>query len=121
MAGWPEQPPPRREATASRCPPAEQESRQACPCVRKPATARARRACTETRPARAGDLLTVHALLERTGRTSMTVAVRVTAERRNATTTPATDVATARLTFVAVDAEGRPRPVPGLLEEEPEA
>ncbi|MFE2170044.1 acyl-CoA thioesterase [Streptomyces sp. NPDC059447] len=67
-------------------------------------------------PARAGDLLTVHAVLERAGRTSMTVAVRVTAERWNATTTPATEVATARLTFVAIDAEGRPRAVPGLLE-----
>ncbi|WP_405982527.1 acyl-CoA thioesterase [Streptomyces sp. NBC_00158] len=67
-------------------------------------------------PARAGDLLTVHATLDRAGRTSMTVAVRVTAERWNANT-PATEVADARLSFVAVDAEGRPRPVPGLLED----
>ncbi|MBZ9599295.1 acyl-CoA thioesterase [Streptomyces erythrochromogenes] len=66
-------------------------------------------------PARAGDLLTVHATLERAGRTSMTVSVRVTAERWKITTTPATEVATALLTFVAVDAEGRPRPVPALL------
>ncbi|WP_328928944.1 MULTISPECIES: acyl-CoA thioesterase [unclassified Streptomyces] len=68
-------------------------------------------------PARAGDLLTVHATLERAGRTSMTVSVRVTAERWNITTTPATEVATAVLTFVAIDADGRPRQVPGLLEE----
>ncbi|MCQ6552074.1 acyl-CoA thioesterase [Streptomyces sp. C10-9-1] len=65
-------------------------------------------------PARAGDLLTVHAELERAGRTSMTVAVRVSAERWNATTTPPTEVATARLTFVAIDEQGRPRTVPGL-------
>ncbi|MBB1242347.1 acyl-CoA thioesterase [Streptomyces durbertensis] len=64
-------------------------------------------------PVRAGDLLSVHAELERAGRTSMTASVRVTAERWNASG-PAADVATARLTFVAIDAEGRPRPVPAL-------
>ncbi|MGK5632748.1 acyl-CoA thioesterase [Streptomyces sp. URMC 123] len=64
-------------------------------------------------PVRAGDLLTVHAELERAGRTSMTVAVRVTAERWNASG-PATEVAGGRLTFVAVDAAGSPRPVPAL-------
>ncbi|MFB7372451.1 acyl-CoA thioesterase [Streptomyces sp. NPDC056222] len=68
-------------------------------------------------PARAGDLLTVHAELCHAGRTSMAVAVGVTAERWNATSGPTTEVATARLTFVAIDAEGRPRPVPGLKEE----
>ncbi len=64
-------------------------------------------------PVRAGDLLTVHAELERAGRTSMVVGVRVSAERWNATG-PGTDVATGRLTFVAIDADGRPRPVPSL-------
>lgn len=47
----------------------------------------------------------------------MAVAASVTAERWNATSGPTTEVATARLTFVAIDAEGRPRPVPGLKEE----
>ncbi|MEV7445410.1 acyl-CoA thioesterase [Streptomyces sp. NPDC060020] len=64
-------------------------------------------------PVRAGDLLSVDAELERAGRTSMTVGVRVRAERWNASG-PATEVATARLTFVAIDADGRPRPVPAL-------
>ncbi len=64
-------------------------------------------------PVRAGDLLTVHAELERAGRTSMVVGVRVSAERWNAAG-PGTDVATGRLTFVAIDADGRPRPVPSL-------
>ncbi|MEU9164558.1 acyl-CoA thioesterase [Streptomyces sp. NPDC048424] len=64
-------------------------------------------------PVRAGDLLSVDAELERAGRTSMTVGVRVRAERWNASG-PTTEVATARLAFVAIDAEGRPRPVPTL-------
>ncbi|MFF4948296.1 acyl-CoA thioesterase [Streptomyces chattanoogensis] len=64
-------------------------------------------------PVRAGDLLSVHAELERAGRTSMTVAARVTAERWNAAG-PVAEVATGRLTFVAIDAEGTPRPVPAL-------
>ncbi|MFG2692175.1 acyl-CoA thioesterase [Kitasatospora sp. NPDC048407] len=66
-------------------------------------------------PVRAGDLLTAHAELERAGRTSMTVHVTVTAERWNATG-PVTRVATGRLTFVAIDADSHPRPVPALLE-----
>ncbi|WP_030767719.1 MULTISPECIES: acyl-CoA thioesterase [unclassified Streptomyces] len=64
-------------------------------------------------PVRAGDLLSVDAELERAGRTSMTVGVRVRAERWNASG-PTSEVATARLTFVAIDAEGRPRPVPAF-------
>ncbi len=65
-------------------------------------------------PVRAGDdLLSVDAELERAGRTSMTVGVRVRAERWNASG-HTTEVATARLTFVAINAEGEPRPVPAL-------
>ncbi|MFE7778841.1 acyl-CoA thioesterase [Streptomyces sp. NPDC057445] len=64
-------------------------------------------------PVRAGDLLSVHAELERAGRTSMTVAVRVTPERWNASG-PVAEVATGRLTFVAIDTDGRPRSVPAL-------
>ncbi|MFJ2788578.1 acyl-CoA thioesterase [Streptomyces sp. NPDC093249] len=65
-------------------------------------------------PVRAGDLLSVEAGLERAGRTSMTVGVRVTAERWN-DSGPVTEVATAFLTFVAIDADGGPRPVPALV------
>ncbi len=68
-------------------------------------------------PVRAGDLLSAHAELARAGRTSMTVGVRVTAERWNAAG-PVAEVATARLTFVAIDADGRPRPVPALTDAE---
>ncbi|QKW10959.1 acyl-CoA thioesterase [Streptomyces sp. NA04227] len=64
-------------------------------------------------PVRAGNLLTVHAQVERAGRTSMDVGVHVTAERWNSSG-PAAGVATAQLTFVAIDAESRPRPVPAL-------
>ncbi|MEU4102872.1 acyl-CoA thioesterase [Streptomyces tanashiensis] len=64
-------------------------------------------------PVRAGDLLSVEAGLERVGRTSMTVGVRVTAERWNSSG-PAVEVATAFLTFVAIDSDGSPRPVPPL-------
>ncbi|RAJ34584.1 uncharacterized protein (TIGR00369 family) [Kitasatospora sp. SolWspMP-SS2h] len=69
-------------------------------------------------PVRAGDLVTVHARVERVGRTSMHVSVAVTAERWNLTG-PVTDVATARLVFVAVDAGGHPHPVPMLLPDGP--
>ncbi|MEU0188198.1 acyl-CoA thioesterase, partial [Streptomyces sp. NPDC006207] len=61
-------------------------------------------------PAHAGDLLTVHAVVEHAGRTSMDVGVRVTAERWD-TPGPVTDVVTAHLVFVATGADGRPRPV----------
>lgn len=65
-------------------------------------------------PVRAGDLLSVSAELVRAGRTSMTVAVSVTAERWNASG-PVTEVAVARLSFVAIDAGGAPRPVAALV------
>ncbi|MFI9721126.1 acyl-CoA thioesterase [Streptomyces sp. NPDC052396] len=64
-------------------------------------------------PVHAGDLLSVHASVEYAGRTSMDVGVRATAERWNASG-PTAEVATARLTFVAIDEHGAPRPVPEL-------
>lgn len=69
-------------------------------------------------PVRAGDLLSVGAELVRAGRTSMTVAVSVSAERWNSSG-PAAEVATARLTFVAIDVAGAPRPVAPLAVTEP--
>jgi acyl-CoA hydrolase len=65
-------------------------------------------------PVRAGDLLTVSAVVEQAGRTSMVIAVEVTAERWNAPGAAA-QVATGCLTFVAVDADGLPRHVPKLV------
>jgi len=73
-------------------------------------------------PVRAGTLLTVRACLDRAGRTSMDVAVTVTAEPWN-TSGPTVPVANAHLTFVAIDPGGAPRPVPVLVAgtEEPAA
>lgn len=67
-------------------------------------------------PVRVGDLVHAHAQVNWAGRTSMEVGVRVTAERWNETA-PAMHVASAYLVFVAVDDDGRPRPVPPVLAE----
>ncbi|GGO88128.1 acyl-CoA thioesterase [Wenjunlia tyrosinilytica] len=67
-------------------------------------------------PVRVGDLLHVKAQVNWTGRSSMEVGVRVIAERWNESV-PATQVAGAYLVFVAVDAEGKPRPVPPVVPE----
>lgn len=67
-------------------------------------------------PVRVGDLLHVKAQVNWTGRSSMEVGVRVMAERWNEST-PATQVGSAYLVFAAVDAEGRPRPVPQVIPE----
>lgn len=64
-------------------------------------------------PVHAGDLLNVRARLAYAGRTSMDVAVTVTAERWNSTGPTAT-VATAELVFVAIDRDRRPTPIPEL-------
>lgn len=64
-------------------------------------------------PVHAGDLLNVRARLVFAGRTSMDVAVTVTAERWNSTGPTAT-VATAELVFVAIDRDQRPTPIPEL-------
>ncbi|WP_405592656.1 acyl-CoA thioesterase [Streptomyces sp. NBC_01190] len=65
-------------------------------------------------PVRVGDLLHVKAQINWTGKTSMEVGVRVVAERWNESG-PAKQVASAYLVFVAVDAEGKPRPVPQVI------
>ncbi|MEU0280431.1 acyl-CoA thioesterase [Streptomyces sp. NPDC088147] len=67
-------------------------------------------------PVRVGDLVHVRAQVNWTGRSSMEVGVRVMAERWNEST-PATQVGSAYLVFAAVDAEGRPRPVPPVIPE----
>ena len=67
-------------------------------------------------PVRVGDLVHAHAQVNWAGRTSLEVGVRVTSERWNRTE-PATHVASAYLVFVAVDEEGRPRPVPPVVPE----
>lgn len=63
-------------------------------------------------PARIGDVVVVRAMVNWAGRTSMEVGVRVEVEDRR--TGARTRTASAFLTFVAVDADGRPVPVPAL-------
>ncbi|MFZ8910747.1 MAG: acyl-CoA thioesterase [Candidatus Nanopelagicales bacterium] len=66
-------------------------------------------------PVKLGDLLTTKAQVNWTGRTSMEVGVRVSVQRMGADAE--IHVATAHLVFVAIDADGKPRPVPPVLPE----
>jgi acyl-CoA thioesterase YciA len=56
------------------------------------------------------DLLSFYAKVERIGRTSITVNVEVYAER-NPENLHVVKVTEANLTYVAIDASGRPRPI----------
>lgn len=58
-----------------------------------------------------GDLLSFYARVARIGRTSITVHVEVYAER-NPADVQVVKVTEAQLTYVAIDAEGRPRALP---------
>jgi acyl-CoA thioesterase YciA len=62
-------------------------------------------------PVQVGDLLSFYVDVERIGTTSVTVTVEVFAERRP-TDPHVVKVTEATLTYVAIDAQGRPRPVP---------
>ena len=64
-------------------------------------------------PVKLGDLLTTQAQVNWTGRTSMEVGVRVTVQRMSVE--GEIHVASAHLVFVAIDKEGKPRPVPPVL------
>lgn len=59
-------------------------------------------------PVRVGDLVSFYATTTRLGRTSITVRVEVEATRRGLPPVPVTE---AEVTYVAVDAEGRPTPL----------
>jgi acyl-CoA hydrolase len=67
-------------------------------------------------PVRVGDMVHLSAQVNWTGRSSMEIGVRVTAERWDAVG-PQVHVATAYLVFVAVDEHGKPRPVPQVVPE----
>jgi acyl-CoA thioesterase YciA len=58
-----------------------------------------------------GDILSLYADVVRIGNTSITVNVEVFAERGRAES-KIVKVTEATLTYVAIDAKGRPRPVP---------
>jgi len=62
-------------------------------------------------PVSMGDLLSFYARVERVGKTSITVHVEVYAER-NPADVQVVKVTEAQLTYVAIDAAGRPRALP---------
>ncbi len=67
-------------------------------------------AMTFIRPVKVGDVLCVYTQVESVGRTSMKIHIEAWARRfRTHTREKVTD---ATFTFVAIDEEGRPRPVP---------
>jgi acyl-CoA thioesterase YciA len=63
-------------------------------------------------PVSLGDLLSFYAHITRVGRTSISVHVEVYAER-NPADLQVVKVTQADLTYVAIDGEGKPRPLPG--------
>ncbi|HVL81720.1 MAG TPA: acyl-CoA thioesterase [Actinomycetota bacterium] len=69
-------------------------------------------------PVMLGDLVTVRASVNYTGRTSMEVGVRVEAE--DVQTGRVLHTSTAYLVFVALDGDGNPRSVPPLAPETPD-
>jgi acyl-CoA thioesterase YciA len=62
-------------------------------------------------PVRVGDILSFYATVQRIGRTSITIQVEVYAERYDAQGSYM-KVTEASLTYVAIDDQGRPRPIP---------
>ena len=64
-------------------------------------------------PVHVGDVVTVKAMVNDVGRTSLEVGVRVEAE--NVITGKRVHTSSAYLVFVALDREGRPRPVPEVI------
>lgn len=61
-------------------------------------------------PVYVGDVVACYCEVERVGRTSLVVRVDVFSERQSGT--ESVKVATARITYVAIDDQRRPRPVP---------
>ena len=66
-------------------------------------------------PVYVGDVVTVKAMVNDSGRTSMEVGVRVEAE--NVTSGRRVHTSSAYLVYVALDGEGKPRPVPPVVAE----
>jgi len=62
-------------------------------------------------PVSIGDLLSFYATVERIGNTSITLRVEVYAER-NPADMQVVKVTEANITYVAIDREGKPRPIP---------
>jgi uncharacterized protein (TIGR00369 family) len=66
-------------------------------------------------PVYVGEVVTVKAMVNDSGRTSMEVGVRVEAE--NVTTGRRVHTSSAYLVYVALDRDGKPRPVPSVVAE----
>jgi acyl-CoA thioesterase YciA len=62
-------------------------------------------------PVRVGDLLSFYGQVERIGRSSITIGIEVYAERMH-DQGRVIKVTEAKLTYVAIDEQGRPRPIP---------
>ena len=73
---------------------------------------------TFLQPVFVGHLVTVKATVNAAWRSSMEVGVRVEAE--DVRTRDVTHTSTAYLTMVALDDEGRPTPIPGIVPETPD-
>jgi acyl-CoA hydrolase len=71
-------------------------------------------------PVHVGDILRASAQVNWAGRTSMEVGVRVESEPWNQAGTDPVHVASAYLVFVAIDADGQPREIPGLDPQSPD-
>ncbi len=69
-------------------------------------------------PSRVGELVTFKACVNHVGRTSMEVGVRV--ESENMFTGDVRHTASAYLTFVAMDTNGKPTPAPPLIAQTPD-
>jgi acyl-CoA thioesterase YciA len=67
-------------------------------------------------PVFVGDLVSFYARVTKVGRTSITVDVEVFAQRGRTGRADAVKVTEAQLTYVAIDANRHPRPVPGGTE-----
>jgi acyl-CoA thioesterase YciA len=67
-------------------------------------------------PVFVGDLVSFYARVTKVGRTSITVDVEVYAQRGRDGRGDAVKVTEAQLTYVAIDADRHPRPVPGGIE-----
>lgn len=67
-------------------------------------------------PVRVGDVVHVRAQVNWAGKSSMEIGVQVKADRWDASVPPV-HVASAYLAFVAIDADGKPRPVPPVIPE----
>ena len=68
-------------------------------------------------PVHVGDLVTAYASVNGTGKTSMEIGVRVTAERFDGSVTAPEHVASAYLVFVGIDENQRPMAVPAVIPE----